>query len=183
MELLFVLVIVELTLGTKILQCKGMVRLSPVGVEVWGWGYAYSSSLSQKLFPRSLFKASPPWNIFPKRGKNTPKIVIQAAKYPPKTPKDFNVVFHWWSWRRRRRRRRRRRCYLAKDSSTPRTGLLDRLPEAALAAHDLLYVVPPEGVALLLVMTEPAPVEIVAARSLKYQQSQSQPGQRTLGIG
>jgi len=56
---------------------------------------------------------------------------------------------------------------LAEDCSTPRTGLLDRLPEAALAADDLLDVVPPEGVALLLVMTEPAPVEIVAARSHK----------------
>ena len=87
---------------------------------------------------------------------------------------DCEQWWWWWRWWR---------CYLAEDSATLGTGLLDLLSEAAVAALDLLDVVPPEGVALLLVMTEPAPVEIVAARSLKYQQSQSQPGQRTLGIG
>ena len=43
-----------------------------------------------------------------------------------------------------------------------------------MAALDLLDVVPPEGVVLLLVMTEPAPVQIVTARGLKYQHSVSQ---------
>ena len=63
------------------------------------------------------------------------------------------------------------RCYLAEDSATLRTGLLDLLPEAAVAALYLLDVVPPEGVVLLLVMAEPAPVEIVTARGLQYQHS------------
>jgi len=56
---------------------------------------------------------------------------------------------------------------LPEDSPTLRTGLLDRLPEAAVAALDLLDVVPLEGVVLLLVMAEPAPVQIVTARGHK----------------
>ena len=51
---------------------------------------------------------------------------------------------------------------------TPLAGLLDRLPQPTLAALDLGDVVPPEGVVLLLVVTEPAPVQRVAARGLKY---------------
>ena len=43
-----------------------------------------------------------------------------------------------------------------------------------MAALDLLDVVPPEGVVLLLVMTEPAPVQIVTARGLQCQHSVSQ---------
>jgi len=56
---------------------------------------------------------------------------------------------------------------LAEDCATLRTGLLHLLPEAAVAALDLLDVVPPEGVVLLLVVTEPAAVEAVAARRHK----------------
>ena len=58
--------------------------------------------------------------------------------------------------------------YLPEHSMAPRTGLLHGLPQPTLAALNLHHVVPLEGVVLLLVVAEPAPVQRVAARSLKF---------------
>ena len=60
-------------------------------------------------------------------------LVAKILKWNPQIITSLWRRWRWW-------------CYLPEDRPTLRAGLLYLLPEAAVAALDLLDVVPPEGV-------------------------------------